>query len=216
MGYRGKLDLQDRARELRAAGATMPAIAAELGVSKASVSLWTRDVPFVAGPRRVRARGPNALQQRKAAEIEELRAEGARRIGELSDREFLVAGAALYAGEGAKRDGRVRFANSDPALVRFFLAWLRRFHEIDESRLRVQLYLHDGLDLQAAIDHWSAVCDVPSDQFIKPYRAVADSSIRSAKHVFGCVGVYYDCSRTHRAIMGVVAALLTSPPDIPG
>ena len=216
MGYRGKLDQQVRARELRAAGATTPAIAAELGVSKASVSLWTRDVPFVAGPRRPRARGPNVLQQRKTAEIEELRAEGASRIGELSDREFLVAGAALYAGEGAKRDGRVRFANSDPALVRFFLAWLRHFYPIDESRLRIQLYLHDELDLAAAVEHWSAVCDVPAHQFIKPYRAVADSSIRRTKHVFGCAGVYYDCSRTHRAIMGVVAALLTSPPDIPG
>lgn len=216
MGYRGKLDLQDRARELRAAGATMPAIAAELGVSKASVSLWTRDVPFVAGPRRPRARVPNALQQRKAAEIEELRAQGASRIGELSDREFLVAGAALYAGEGAKRDGDLVFTNSDPRLVGFFCAWLRRCFEVDERKFRVRLYLHEGLDLEAAVSHWSAVTGVGPDQFYAPYRAKADGGIRTTKHEYGCASVRYLSSRTHRAIMGLIAALLSSPSAIPG
>jgi transcriptional regulator with XRE-family HTH domain len=73
MGYRGKDTEQERARELRSEGWTMPEIAAELGVSKGSVSLWTRDVEFEpqrgrAAPRR---RGPNKLQRAKAAEIEE-------------------------------------------------------------------------------------------------------------------------------------------------
>lgn len=104
MGYRGKLAEQERARVLRSQGWTMPEIAAELGVSKSSVSLWTRDVDFV--PRRGRAaprrRGPNKLQRAKAAEIERLLVDGRERIGRLSEREFLVAGVALYAGEGAK------------------------------------------------------------------------------------------------------------------
>jgi len=44
---------------------------AELGVSRGSVSLWTRDVPFTPGSRRRgRDRGPNVLQRRKEAEIE--------------------------------------------------------------------------------------------------------------------------------------------------
>ncbi len=49
MGYRGKLAAQARARALRAEGWTMPDIGVELGVSRSSVSLWTRDVPFTAG-----------------------------------------------------------------------------------------------------------------------------------------------------------------------
>jgi hypothetical protein len=57
-------------------------------------------------------------------------------LGRLSEREFLVAGVALYAGEGSKTDGDVRFANSDPRMIVFFCSWLRRFFEIDEARLR--------------------------------------------------------------------------------
>jgi hypothetical protein len=210
MGYRGKLADRERARRLRATGLPLADIAARLGVSKSSVSLWVRDVAFDPRPRstRGRSRAPNALQRRKQAEIAHLLDEGRDRVGRLSEREFLVAGIALYAGEGSKRDGEVRFVNSDPRMVTFFCSWLRRFFAIDESRLRVRLYLHEGLDLAATTAHWSEVTGIPESQFGKPYRAVADPSIRLAKHVHGCVSIGYSCSATHRSIMGLVGALL--------
>ena len=118
MGDRGKLAEQAEARRLRA-GATLAEIASALGVSKSSASLWVRDVPVPPRPgrRTARRRGPNALQRAKEAEIERLREVGRQRLAELTDRELLVAGVALYAGEGAKSDGAVRFANSDPRMI---------------------------------------------------------------------------------------------------
>ena len=211
MGYRGKVDERQQARQLRRTGLPLGEIAVQLGVAKSSVSLWVRDVEFdapVVRQVRGRRRDPNALQRRKQGEIERLLEEGRVRIGRLSEREFLVAGVALYAGEGAKRDGSVVFANSDPRMVVFFCAWLRHFFEVDESRLRVRLYLHQGLDLAATIAYWSELTGIPVSQFVKPYRAVPDPSIRHAKHVHGCVGVRYSCSTTHRSIMGLVGALL--------
>jgi hypothetical protein len=195
----------------------MDEIAARLSVSKSSVSLWTRDVPFQARllPTKARRRGPNALQRRKQEEIDRLRAEGLERIASLSERDFLVAGAALYAGEGGKTQHQVTFSNSDPRLVAFFCVWLRRFFDVDESRLRVRLYLHQGLDLDAALIFWASVTAIPTSQFFVPYRAAPDPSIRRAKHPRGCATVVYCCSRTHRAVLGVVDALLASTP-IPG
>jgi hypothetical protein len=217
MGYRGKLAERQQARLLRGAGLPLAEIAARLGVSKSSVSLWVRDVDFEPIPRvtRGRRREPNALQRRRQAEVDRLLAEGRARIGRLSEREFLVAGVALYAGEGSKGDGSVVFANSDPRMVVFFCLWLRHFYPIDESRLRVRLYLHQGLDLAGAIAFWSRMTGIPESQFSKPYRAVPDPSIRHAKHVHGCVGVRYSCTATHRSIMGLVGALL-SDAAIPG
>jgi transcriptional regulator with XRE-family HTH domain len=210
MGYRGKLAERQQARQLRRTGLPLAEIAARLGVSKSSVSLWVRDVEFEPRPpvARGRRRAPNALQRRKQAEIDQLVEEGRARIGRLSEREFLVAGVALYAGEGSKGDGTVRFVNSDPRMVALFCSWLRHFYEIDESRLRLSLYLHQGLDLSAAIAYWSALTGIPESQFRKPYRAVPDPSIRRAKHVHGCITVSYSCSTTHRSIMGLVSALL--------
>jgi predicted transcriptional regulator len=216
MGYRGKVEQQERARELRARNMTLRDIATELGVSKSSVSLWVRDVRFTPSKRRTGPqRRPHPFHEAKLAQIAALNAEGVERIGTLSDAAFLAAGVALYAGEGSKTDGAVKFANTDPSMVRFFCAWLRRHFVIDETRLRVRVYLHQGLDLEAAEAHWSLVTGISRDQFGKAYRAAADPSIRHTKHEFGCVYVCYACATTHRSIMGLVRALLSSS-AIPG
>jgi transcriptional regulator with XRE-family HTH domain len=217
MGYRGKVAAQEQARELRAEAWTLVEIANELGVSKSSVSLWVRDVQFTPNPRRAsRKRGPSAAQLRKAAEIDELLEEGRRQVGVISDREFLIAGAMLYASEGGKRNGGVVLPNSDPRMIAFFCSWLRTFFGVDETRLRARLYLHQGLDIEEATAFWADLTGIPSSQFTKPYRAVPDPSIRRSKHPMGCLTVTYGCSRTHRAVMGLVHALLECRLAIPG
>ena len=88
--------------------------------------------------------------------------------------------------------------------------WFRRFFNVDENRMRGRLYLHEGLDLNAAEAFWSALANIPTHQFHKPYRAVPDPSIRRNKHERGFFSVGYACSRTHREVMGLVRALLSS------
>jgi len=149
MGYRGKVKEQESARALRAQNHTLADIAQTLGVSKSSVSLWVRDVPFTPTLRlRGPHRRPHAAHEAKLRQIDEMNHRGLERIGALSDRAFFIAGVALYAGEGSKTDGEVRFSNSDPQMVRLFCAWFRRFFDVDEKRLRGRIYLHQGLDLR--------------------------------------------------------------------
>jgi hypothetical protein len=222
MGYRGKLAEQQRARELRAQAWTLQEIADALGVAKSSVSVWTRGVAFEPSARRSAATGrrprgsDHPLRRRKLAEIERLRVEGVERVGSLTDRELLMAGLGLYAGDGSKRGGEVRFANSDPRLIRLFCVWLRRFFDVDPTRQRVRLYLHDGLDLQAATTFWAGVTEIPETQFTKPYRATPVQGIRHNKHEHGCAHVAYGCTRTHRRIMGMMEALVGAEDVAPG
>ena len=216
MGYGGKLLEQKRARELRAQAWTLADIAAELGVSKSSVSLWVRDVVFVPNPRR-RTRPPrvSSLHLRKIEEIERADAAAIEGVGRMNDRELQLVGVALYLGEGFKRDGQVGMANTDPSVLRMFVTWLRRCFSIDESRLRVRLYLHEGLDLDAAELFWSDLLEIPRAQFRAPYRAVADPTRRRSKHVYGCPAVTYCHSTIHRSVMGLVRAL-SSMDALPG
>ena len=68
MGYRGKVDEQNRARDLRAEAWTLEEIATELGVAKSSVSLWVRDVMFEPKPKqRPTFVPPNPLHLAKLA-----------------------------------------------------------------------------------------------------------------------------------------------------
>jgi transcriptional regulator with XRE-family HTH domain len=225
VGYRGKTHEQNRARDLRALGWTYNEITAELGVSKASVSLWCRDVEMdeAAWAARVRGRRNHGWAKRRegyerrwAAEADADRREAERLLGPFCDRDLYVAGIALYAGEGSKTGGSVSFPNSDPRMIALFLSFLRRFFTVDESRLRVRLYLHEGLDLAAATAYWSELMQIPVEQFRKPYRAAPDPSIRKAKHPMGCPSVRYSCTTTHRTLMALVGALLSSTSHNPG
>ena len=85
--------------------------------------------------------------------------------------------------------------------------------DTDAPRLyrgNVRLYLHEGRALGAAVAFWSEVTAVPPTQFRTPYRAVADTSIRTARHPMGVASVIYASSQTHRSVMGLMAGLLTS------
>jgi hypothetical protein len=208
MGYAGRVEDRERARCLRASGCTVPAIAAELKASKSTVSRWVADVPFTPGPRH--RGGPTAAHPMHLARLrdEADAAEAARsEIGQLSERDLMMVGLALYAGEGAKTGNAVRFANTDARLIRLFLRWFRSSFELDESKLRIALYLHEGLDLDAAVSYWSVLCSIPPSQFTRPYRAVANPSRRAAKHPMGCPSVRYADARVFRRVLAGVDAL---------
>jgi hypothetical protein len=215
MGYRGKLAERERARQLRAQSWTLVEIARELSVAKGTVSVWVRDVDFVPRPRtRGHPAGPkHPMRLKKEAEIARCREEAEVWVGELTERDVAMYALALYAGEGGKTEGALIFANSNPTLVAVFLRWLRTEFEIDEARLRVGLYLHADLDLEAAVAHWSGVTGIPSEQFHKPYRAVVDPTLRSNRHNFGCARVVYADTTLHRRVMARIAAVGSAVAD---
>jgi transposase len=102
---RAKDELRMKARELRANGCTYDQIAAELGVSKGSVSLWARDMPRRGrlSYEEFRKRNAEGVARYWAAErpVREARLQAisdsaAAQIGELSEREILIAGAIAY------------------------------------------------------------------------------------------------------------------------
>ena len=98
-------------------------------------------------------------------------------------------------------------ANTSPLYLLVFLTWLRRTFPIDESRLRVVLYLHEGLDIDAATFFWSQSLAIPESQFTKPYRAVADTSIRHSKHIYGCPKVRYCDVSIKRSVLAMIEAV---------
>ena len=60
-------------------------------------------------------------------------------------------------------------SSSPPRRSRSLCAWLRRFFAIDEARLRVRMYLHEGLDLDAAHAFWSEITGIPVAGLRAPY-----------------------------------------------
>ncbi|MFF7354084.1 helix-turn-helix domain-containing protein [Streptomyces filipinensis] len=172
-----KDDLRAKARELRLQGWTYDQIEAELGCSRSSVSLWVRDLPKPEPrytPEEQRALMREGLARRRATEREkreETKVAALRDIGELTDRELFMAGIALYWAEGSKskpydRRERAIFVNSDPGVIRTYLAWLDLL-EVDRERLTFRLLIHESADVDAAHRFWAAVADIDMSVFAK-------------------------------------------------
>ncbi|MFJ9470400.1 hypothetical protein [Streptomyces caniferus] len=173
-----KDDLRERARTLRKEGRTYDEIQVELGCSKSSISLWVRDLPKPP-PRRTPAEQARIAREKRwehelaARDAERRRTKSAatRDVGTLSDRELLLAGAALYWAEGGKdkpyaRRENVLFVNSDPGVIQVFLAWLRLL-EVEPGRVGYRVMIHTTADVAAAEQYWAGVVGVEVDRLQK-------------------------------------------------
>ena len=209
---------QEQARLLRAENRTLADIAEQLGVSKSSVSLWVRDVPFTPskrrhGPhrrphpqqsrqarrdRRARRRRPRAHRHPERRRVPRRRRRAVRRRG------------------GEDATDRVTFANTDPAMVRFFVrvaSALLRHRRIPPPCARVPARGSRSRARRGVLvgGHGRPALPVSMRRTGRsPIRR-----IRRNKHEHGCAYVVYSCSRTHREVMGLVRALLSSD-AIPG
>ncbi|MGW2963347.1 hypothetical protein ACWDGI_33480 [Streptomyces sp. NPDC001220] len=172
-----KDDLRERARELRLQGWTYDQIQVELGCSKSSISLWVRDLPK---PERRDPTEQAKLAGRKRwehelairdAERQETKAVAKREIGELTDRELFMAGVALYWAEGSKdkpyaRRENVIFVNSDPGVIKFYLAWLDLLN-VERERLRFTVMIHETADISGAEQYWADLVGADRSAFYK-------------------------------------------------
>jgi transcriptional regulator with XRE-family HTH domain len=179
---RAKDDLHAKARELRARGYTYVEIGAELGVSKSSVSLWTRDMPRIGRLSYQETRQRNVTGVKAFWVDESPRREMGRlaitqkavaQIGGLSDRETLIAGAIAYWCEGTKNkpyrrpSNSVQFVNSDPELILLFLRFLA-VAGVERERIYFRLMIHESANVVAAQLEWQQITRLPADQFHKP------------------------------------------------
>ncbi|MGP2441906.1 hypothetical protein [Streptomyces sp. JW3] len=175
---RAKDDLKARARELRLQGWTYDQIEVELGCSRSSVSLWVRDLPRPEPrytPEEQRALMNEGLARRRAAEDEErqrIKAEARREIGAFTARELFLVGVALYWAEGSKskpydRRERAVFVNSDPGVIKTYLAWLDLLG-VGRDRMGFRLLIHESANIDASHRFWAEIADIAPTAFAKP------------------------------------------------
>ena len=219
--------LRARARELRSQGLDYEEIAGALSVAKSSVSLWVRDLPTPArlsyaecrkrsaeGARRYWAAERPIREARRAAAREAAAAE----IGELTDREILIAGAIAYWCEGTKnkpyrRSDRVVFMNSDPTLIQFFLRFLDTTGT-PATDLAFRVYIHESADVEAAQRFWLEVTGASPSQFLTSVlKRHNPKTVRKnvAEDYHGCLRI--DVQRgadLYRKIEGWAAAAMTA------
>ena len=171
--------LRLQARELRKRGVSVKKIAVYLGIARSSASVWVRDIILsveqleklrkseLNGAERGRLKGALVQKERRIRQILEYKNQGMRQIGELTERELLIAGLALYWGEGYKKGRRLQFCNSDPRMVKFLLYWLQNCFGINPEEIRCRVGINEIHRKRDEIvrTYWSNVTGISLSQF---------------------------------------------------
>jgi transposase-like protein len=220
-----KDDLRIQALELREQGWSVNDLAAKLGVAKSTAYAWVKHIPLDADTVRARQKQEHAAlmnagrwdEQRRERDRRraEIHAGAAAEVGELTDREVVMLGAAAYWCEGAKskpwrRLDRLTFINSDLGLLRLFLRFLAVSGRGRET-LQYRVHIHETADAEAAGDWWARELEVPRELFQRPTikkHTPSTKRINTGADYHGCLVVSVPKSRElYWKVEGVMAAL---------
>lgn len=111
----------------------------------------------------------------------------------LSQREkaLKLAGTMLYWAEGAKGGGTVKFVNSDPAMIKLFLGFLREVCGISEDRLKLLIHLYPDHKEVCLKEFWSSITGVPESNFYQSYVHAGKTGTYKNKSLYGTLAVNY-------------------------
>ena len=211
-----KLDEREKAIKLRKRGLTYADIRQRLKVSKSSLSLWLRKVPYVPTEKTLQKRriasirSGQILRQRKMRRITQIKSAAKEEIANIKSNDLKLLGVMAYWTEGSKtQDSLVKFTNSNPEFIKFVLKWLREVCGIPEEKLRVHLRIHSDLDRRKVELFWSNISGIPLSRFNKTTFKISGSNgkrYNKLKHGIASIKVC-DTNLFYR-IMGWIEGLI--------
>jgi transposase-like protein len=201
---------KEKAIILRESGKSLSEISEELGVSKSTVSLWTKNVVLDGRAtmiiedkaRMSRAKGHATLHKKKLNRLNVAEKEATKLLEKIKfdENTAIIALSIMYWCEGIKDDNGVAFTNSDPELVRAFISMLEKIFEIDRKKFTVCLHIHDYHNESDSLNFWSQAIGIPLNQFTKTYKKKSNHKY-SHKGYKGCVRISYFNSHISRTIL---------------
>jgi len=111
-------------------------------------------------------------------------------LGKISQRDVVIAGIALYIGEGSKTNNLVRLVNADPAVVCFFIRWLGVLG-VPRSHIVIRIHAYLDSDTAQMTKFWIETTGLLPTQFQRPCidMRVNKDRRRSAMHTNGTAHV---------------------------
>lgn len=213
-----KKQIKYQAIKLRECGLSIKEIAKKLDMAQSTVSLLVRGLPLSQGAKNLLLE-KRRLGRAKATQViianREARQNFSLLIAEqllenltlTKETSFLIA-AISYECEGGKSNfGVLEFTNSDPILVRLFLASLRKSFSLDEKKFRIVMHLHSYHNEQYEQKFWSEITHISPHLFTKTFQK-KESGINRKEGYHGCVQIkYFDVSikRTLLATKSILA-----------
>lgn len=204
------------ARRLRAEGMSVREIAQQLGVAKASVSVWVRDIALTDAQQSAlrdndrhydaRQRGSRANMQKGLAQRLAYQQEGRAKAREGDP--LHLAGCMLYWAEGAKTRNQLKLVNSDAEMMRFFIRFLRQSLNVPNETFRVHIncYLNNGVALDVIENYWLNLLELTHDNLRKSlvHQQPITSKQRGRKLLYGVCALSVYQTQLVQHVLGAI------------
>lgn len=188
MKYKEKL----KAIELRKEGASILEIANLLNVSKASVSIWVRNVSLTKEHQNGLSKrniNKEVIEQRRSTRLrneenkrQQIIEQAEDEIVALDMQDLKIAGVMLYLAEGGKTQrGLVRFSNSNPQVIKLMMNFLIQICEVPLDKFKGHIHTHSKQQVEGAEKYWSDVTGISKKSFFKTYikPSISSKSLKS-------------------------------------
>ena len=156
-------DIKNKILELRKGGKSILEIVKETGASKGSVSAWTKEILLsevekeLIKKRSKRAGSSSLTWKKRRISYQEI---GKNRIKENDP--LYIAGCILYWGEGSKATSQLGMTNSDPAMQKLFIKFLRKFWNLKDEDITFKIQSYTDLHSKEEImEFWADTLDLP-------------------------------------------------------
>lgn len=179
-----KENLKNKAIKLRKDGKSYSEILKYIPVAKSTLSLWLRSVNLSKRQKqnltlkKLQAawRGGEAKKRNRIERSKIIIDQAKMEIGKITDRDAWIAGLMLYWAEGSKQKETnisvpVKFSNSDPIMLSFFIMWLKKYLKVSDNELVFEMFIHENHKDKKNdfIHYWSKTLDYPVSKFDRIY-----------------------------------------------
>lgn len=193
-----------KARELRKNSKSYKQISGQLKIPKSTLSGWFSHYKFsqriknnLVEDNRLRSKLTikSALKSRlrnvqvkHQSYIQEAKLAFARLHNDL----LFISGLSIYWGEGTKAGkGIVSVANTDPDLMQIIANFYRNSLTIQNSKLRIGLFIYKDINETKAKRFWSEKLKIPNEQFIKTQILDSKSKLTKKRSKYGICSLYF-------------------------
>ncbi len=125
------------------------------------------------------------------------------------DWQLFGLGLGLYWGEGSKRaKSNVRIGNTDPRLLKAFMAFMERFFCMGPEKARAHVQMFNDMDVEVTARFLMEELGLSEEQFTKPIMTLSDSmGTHNNKSKYGVASVGYYNTKLRELVLRELAVV---------
>jgi len=211
-------NVKERAVIMRKKGYSLQEISDHLNIAKSTASLWLTDIVLNNNAnKRIRERKILGCLHAAKTKIDKRKKQyqgyllwAKRNLKKMSlNKEYCqLMSSLLYWAEGGKfMDNHLEFTNSDPKMIETFLKLLRKGFDIDETKFRLNIHIHEYHNDIKQKMFWSNITKISLSQVNKSYLK-PHSGKRTRENYPGCVRICYYSADIARRVKALYQSLI--------